>query len=111
VEASNTPTIRRLTLFTPSPTFAHSSAEQNLNQSKAAFEGLLTFTRNAIRSIDQQSSAICEHSIAVAEQTISNAFDLVTKWFVSENRRNSLKSRASSLIGKLRCSAIKPRST
>jgi hypothetical protein len=26
VEASNTPTIRRLTLFTPSPTFAHSSA-------------------------------------------------------------------------------------
>jgi hypothetical protein len=38
-------------------------AEQNLNQSKAAFEGLLTFTRNAIRSTDQQSSAICEHSL------------------------------------------------
>jgi predicted lactoylglutathione lyase len=51
------------------------SGEQNLNQSKAAFEGLLTFTRNALRSIDQQSSAICEHSIAVAELTVSNAFD------------------------------------
>jgi hypothetical protein len=50
-------------------------AEQNLNQSKAAFEGFLTFTRNPLRSIDQQSSAICEHSIAVAEQTVSNAFD------------------------------------
>jgi hypothetical protein len=35
---------------------------------------------------------------------------LVTKWFVSENRRNSLKSRATSLVAKLRCSAIKPRS-
>jgi hypothetical protein len=50
-------------------------AEQNLNQSKVAFDGLLTFTRNALRSIDQQSVAICEHSIAVAEQTVSNAFD------------------------------------
>ena len=35
----------------------------------------MRFTRNALRSIDQQSSAICEHSIAVAEQTVSNAFD------------------------------------
>jgi len=33
-------------------------AEQNLNQSKAAFEGLLTIARNAVRSIDRQSSAI-----------------------------------------------------
>src|SRR4030095_927715 len=54
-------------------------AEQNLNQSKAAFEGLLTFSRNAFRSIDQQSSAICEHSIAVAEETLSNAFDFTHK--------------------------------
>src|SRR5262249_22486456 len=36
--------------------------------SKAALEGLLTFTRNTLRSIDQQSSALCEHYIAVAEQ-------------------------------------------
>ena len=28
----------------------------------------------AARSIDRQSSAICEHSIAVAEQMLSNAF-------------------------------------
>jgi hypothetical protein len=54
-------------------------AEQNLNQSKAAFEGLLTVARNAVRSIDQHSSAICEHSLAVAEQTLSNAFDFAHK--------------------------------
>jgi hypothetical protein len=54
-------------------------AEQNLNQSKAALEGLLTFTRNALRSVDQQSSAICDHSIAVAEQTLSNSFDFARK--------------------------------
>jgi hypothetical protein len=54
-------------------------AEQNLNQSKAALGGLLTFARNALRSVDQQSSAICDHSMAVAEQTLSNAFEFAHK--------------------------------
>src|SRR5215469_4089912 len=54
-------------------------AEQNLNQSKAALEGLLTIARNAVRTVDRQSSAICEHSIAAAEQTLSNAFDFAHK--------------------------------
>jgi hypothetical protein len=54
-------------------------AEQNLNQGKAAFDGLLTIARNALRSMDQQSSAICEHSIAAAEKTLSNAFDFSHK--------------------------------
>jgi len=49
-------------------------AEQNLNQSKAALEGFLTIARNAARSIDRQSSAICEYSIAVAEQMLSDGF-------------------------------------
>ena len=50
-------------------------AEQNLNQSKATLEGLLTIARNAVPSVHRQSSAICEHSIAAAEQSLSNAFD------------------------------------
>ena len=54
-------------------------AEQNLNQSKAALEGLLTIARNAVPSVHRQSSAICEHSIAAAEQTLSNAFDFAHK--------------------------------
>jgi hypothetical protein len=54
-------------------------AEQNLKQSKAAFEGLLAMARNAVPSVDRQSSAICEHSIAAAEQTLSNAFDFAHK--------------------------------
>jgi hypothetical protein len=54
-------------------------AEQNLNQSKAALEGLLTIARNAVRTVDRQSSTICEQSIAAAEQTLSNAFDFAHK--------------------------------
>jgi len=59
--------------------WVHAIAEQNLNQSKAALEGFLTIARNAVRSVDWQSSAICEHSIAAAEQTLSNAFDFAHK--------------------------------
>jgi hypothetical protein len=59
--------------------WVHAIAEQNLNQSKAALEGFLTIARNAVRSVDRQSSAICEHSIAAAEQTLSNAFDFAHK--------------------------------
>src|SRR5438552_14821599 len=54
-------------------------AEQNLNQSKAAFEGLLTIARNAVRGVDQQASAICEHSMQFAEETLSNTFDFAHK--------------------------------
>jgi len=54
-------------------------AEQNLNQSKAAFEGLLTVARNAVRDVDQQADAICEHSMLFAEETLSNAFDFAHK--------------------------------
>jgi hypothetical protein len=54
-------------------------AEQNLNQSKAAFEGLLTITRNAVRSVDQQTTAICEHSLSLAEETLSNTFDFANR--------------------------------
>jgi hypothetical protein len=49
-------------------------AEQNLNQSKAAFEGLLTVARKAVRDVDQQTAAICEHSMTFAEETLSNTF-------------------------------------
>jgi hypothetical protein len=54
-------------------------AEQNLNQSKAAFDGLLAMARNAARGLDRQTCAICEQSIAAAEQTLENAFDFAHK--------------------------------
>src|SRR5260370_36890257 len=47
-------------------------AEHNLNQSKAAFEGLLTIARNAVRAVDQQAAAIREHSMLFADETHSN---------------------------------------
>jgi hypothetical protein len=54
-------------------------AEQNLNQSKAAFEGLLSVARNAVRDVDQQAAVICEHSMSFAEETLSNAFSFAHK--------------------------------
>ena len=54
-------------------------AEQNLNQSRGALEGLLMNARNAVRSVDRQSSLICKHSMAAVEQTLSNAFDFAHK--------------------------------
>jgi hypothetical protein len=54
-------------------------AEQNLNQSKAAFDGLLAMARSAARGLDRQTCAICEQSIAAAEQTLENAFEFARK--------------------------------
>jgi len=54
-------------------------AEQNLDQSRAAFEGLLTVARNAVREVDQQTAAICQHSISLAEETLTNTFDFAHK--------------------------------
>ena len=54
-------------------------AEQNLNQSKAAFDGLLTVARKAVRDVDQQTAAICEHSMTFAEETLSNTFNFAHK--------------------------------
>ena len=54
-------------------------AEQNLNQSKAAFEGLLTIARNAALGADHQAAVIREHSMLFAEETLSNTFDFANK--------------------------------
>ena len=54
-------------------------AEQNLHQSRAAFDGLLTVARNAVRDVDKQTAAICEHSMSVAEEMFSNTFDFAQK--------------------------------
>ena len=49
-------------------------AEQNLNQSKAAFESLLMIARNAASGVDQQAAFISD-SILFAEETLENTFD------------------------------------
>ena len=54
-------------------------AEQNLDQSRAAFEGLLRVARSAVREVDQQTAAICEHSISLADETLANTFDFAHK--------------------------------
>ena len=54
-------------------------AEQNLNQSKAAFEGLLTIARNAVLGVDHKAAVIREHSMLFAEETLSNTFDSAHK--------------------------------
>jgi len=54
-------------------------AEQNLTQSKAAFEGLLMIARKAVDGMDEQASAIRERSMFLAEETFANTFDFVQK--------------------------------
>ena len=54
-------------------------AEQNLNQSKAAAETLLSVTRKAVDALDQQALTIRECSMVAAEATLSNAFDFLHK--------------------------------
>jgi hypothetical protein len=54
-------------------------AEQNLNQSKAALDGLLQITRTAVDGIDQQASLIRERSMLLTEETLSNSFDFAEK--------------------------------
>jgi hypothetical protein len=53
--------------------------EQNLNQSKAALDGLLMITRKAADGIDQQACALRERSLSLAEETLSNSFDFAQK--------------------------------
>jgi hypothetical protein len=54
-------------------------AEQNLNQSEAALEGLLMITRKAVDDIDHQASVVCERSLLLAEETLSNTYDFAQK--------------------------------
>ena len=53
-------------------------AEQNLNQSRAAFEALLTIARNAVGGVDQQAAFIRD-SMTFAEETLANTFDFAHK--------------------------------
>ncbi len=50
-------------------------AEQNLKQSKASLEELLGLTRRMAADFGKQASAICEHSMSLAEKTVSNTLD------------------------------------
>jgi hypothetical protein len=53
--------------------------EHNLRQGRASLEELLGFTRKMVDDFGNQASAICEHSMSLSEETISNAFDYGTK--------------------------------
>ena|SRR6266545_1756396 len=54
-------------------------AEQSLHQNKAALEGYLTISKNAIDGIYRQTSDFGKRSMSLAEETLSNAFDFAHK--------------------------------
>jgi hypothetical protein len=54
-------------------------AEQSLNQNKAALDGYLAISRNAIDSINRQTSDLGKRSTSLAEEALSNAFDFAHK--------------------------------
>jgi hypothetical protein len=54
-------------------------AEQNLSQSKAALESLLTIARTTAKGMDQQAAGIRDRSLFLAEETLLNAFDFAQR--------------------------------
>ena len=56
-------------------------AEQNLEQSKAAFENYLMTARRAMDTMDHQASDLRERSMLLAETTLTNTFDFAHKAF------------------------------
>jgi hypothetical protein len=50
-------------------------AEQNLKQSCGSLQELLNVTRKMMGEFENQASAFSEHSMSLAEETISNTFD------------------------------------
>jgi hypothetical protein len=50
-------------------------AEQNIKQSRQSVEELGKVTRRMVDDFGNQASAICEHSLSLAEETMSNTFD------------------------------------
>jgi hypothetical protein len=61
------------------PDWMRALAERNLNQSKAAFEGLLTIARSAVSSGVDQQAAFMRDSMLFAEETLENTFDFAHK--------------------------------
>jgi hypothetical protein len=54
-------------------------ADHNLTQGRAAVESMLMLTRKMFEGLGQQVSSVQEHSLDLAEQTFSNAFDFGQK--------------------------------
>jgi hypothetical protein len=55
------------------------TAEHNFKQSKVAVEELVELTRRMAGEFNNQASALCQHSMSLAEETISNTFDCSSK--------------------------------
>ena len=54
-------------------------AEQNLNQGKLAFDGLLSVLHKLVNDFENQSSAVLQQSMTLTHETVSNTFDLGQK--------------------------------
>jgi hypothetical protein len=50
-------------------------AEQNLKQNRASVTELAKMTRKVVDDFGNQASAICEHSVSLAEETLSDTLD------------------------------------
>jgi hypothetical protein len=55
--------------------WAREFAEQSLDQGEVMLDALFKVTRKLTEGLDDQASAIREHSSSIAEKTLSNAID------------------------------------
>jgi hypothetical protein len=54
-------------------------AEQNIGQTKGAVESLITATRKAVDGLNHQGAVIQQHSLLLAEKTLSNTLEFGNK--------------------------------
>jgi hypothetical protein len=54
-------------------------AERNLRQSRASLEELMSVTRKMVDDLGSHASAVCEHSMSLSEETLSNTFEYGVK--------------------------------
>jgi hypothetical protein len=59
--------------------WAREFAEQTLSQSKVALDGFLKASNKMVKDFESQSSAIREHTTALAEKALSNSVDFGQK--------------------------------
>ena len=60
--------------------WARELAEQSLDQGELMLDALIKLTRKLAEGLDNQASAIREHSSSLAEKTLSNAIDFSHKF-------------------------------
>src|SRR5262249_7681430 len=91
-------------------TWTREFAEQTLNQSKAALDGLLKVSDKIAKTFESQSSTIREQATVLSEKALSNSIDFGQKVCVPKNLTNWYVCKLSLWRNRLRYLPNRPKS-